>query len=128
MRKLLFDENIARRLVEFINRESGLAQMAHIRQHGWSGLPDKQWIPLATQQGFVIVTGDRNEATRGYTTADLKQMGACVVLLGKFWDHLNRWERAKWLVKHIEGIVVLANGMPSSTVYLVNKRGQYRVL
>ncbi|GIV10278.1 MAG: hypothetical protein KatS3mg019_2369 [Fimbriimonadales bacterium] len=102
--------------------------MAHIRQRGWSGLPDKQWIPKATQQGFVIVTGDRNEATRGYTTADLKQMGARVILLGKFWDHLSRWERAKWLVNNIEAIVNLTNGMPHGTVYLVNKRGKHRAL
>lgn len=126
--KLLFDENISQRLVEFINRESRLAQMAHIRQRGWSGLPDAQWIQTATQREFVIITGDRNERTRGYTVADLKALGARVILLGRFWDHLSRWERAKWLVRHIEKLVELAESMPAGTVYLVNKQAKFRAL
>lgn len=120
--KILFDENISRRLVEFVNRESKLARMAHVSQRGWTGLPDTEWIQKATQNDFVIVTGDRNERTRGYTTADLKRLGARVILIGQFWDHLNRWERAKWFVMHLEKLVALASGMSSGEVYLVNKR------
>lgn len=87
--------------------------MAHIRQRGWSGLPDAQWIQKATLGGFVIITGDRNERTRGYTVADLKERDARVILLGRFWDHLSRWERAKWLVRHIEQIGELVKSNPS---------------
>ncbi|MCS6919473.1 MAG: DUF5615 family PIN-like protein [Fimbriimonadales bacterium] len=128
MLKLLFDENISQRLVEFVNRESNLAQMAHLRQRGWSGLTDAQWIQTATQAGFVIVTGDRNERTRGYTIVELKAIGARVILLGQFWDHLGRWERAKWLVKSIERLVALAESMPKDTVYLINKQAKARAL
>jgi hypothetical protein len=126
--KILFDENISRRLVEFVNRESGLAEMAHINQRGWSGVPDRKWMAQATQGSFVIITGDRNEQTRGYTVEALKAMGARVILLGRFWDHLNRWERAKWLVGHIERLVALAEGMPEGSVYLVYKSGRHRSL
>jgi hypothetical protein len=126
--KLLFDENISQRLVEFVNRESGLAAMAHINQRGWSGLPDRQWIEQATQGSFVIITSDRNERTRGYTVEALKAIGARVILLGRFWDHLNRWERAKWLIGHIERLVSLAQEMPAGSVYLVNKSGRHRSL
>ena len=132
--KLLFDENISQRLVEFVNRESGLAAMAHINQRGWSGLPDRQWIEQATQGSFVIITSDRiitsarNKRTRGYTVEALKAIGARVILLGRFWDHLNRWERAKWLIGHIERLVALSEGMPAGSVYLVNKSGRHRSL
>lgn len=126
--KLLFDENISRRLVEFVNRESTLAEMAHLSQRGWGGLPDRQWIAQASRSGFVIITGDRNEKTRGYTVNDLKQMGARVMLLGQFWDHLNGWERAKWLVQRIETLVATAAGMSSGSVYLVYKSGRYKIL
>ena len=132
--KLLFDENISQRLVEFVNRESGLAKMAHINRRGWSGLPDHQWIEQATQGSFVIITSeriitsDRNERTRGYTVEALKAIGARVILLGRFWDHLNRWERAKWLIGHIERLVSLAQEMPAGSVYLVNKSGRHRSL
>jgi hypothetical protein len=83
--KLLFDENISQRLVEFINRESGLAAMAHINQRGWSGLPDRAWIAKATEGDFVIITGDRNEQTRGYTVEALKAIGARVILSEDGW-------------------------------------------
>lgn len=83
---------------------------------------------MATNSGFVIITGDRNEITRGYTVGDLKGMGARVLLLGKFWDHLSRWERAKWLVQRIETLVATASQMPGGTVYLVSKSGRVRPL
>jgi hypothetical protein len=102
--------------------------MAHINQRGWSGLPDRDWIAQATQNDFVIITGDRNERTRGYTVEALKAIGARVILLGRFWDHLNRWERAKWLIGHIEQLVALAEGMPKGSVYLVHKSGRHRIL
>ena len=126
--KLLFDANISQRLVEFVNRESGLAAMAHINQRGWSRLPDRAWIAKATEGDFVIITGDRNEQTRGYTVEALKAIGARVILLGRFWDHLNRWERAKWLVNQIERLVALAAEMPTGSVYLVYKSGRCRIL
>ncbi len=102
--------------------------MSHIRQRGWSGLPDAKWIPRATEAGFVIITGDRNERTRGYTVNDLKAMGARVILLGQFWDHMNRWQRAKWLVRNIERLVDLAKKMDPGTVYLINRRAIARSL
>jgi len=44
------------------------------------------------------------------------------------WNHLNRWERAKWLIGHIERLVALAEGMPKGSVYLVHKSGRHRSL
>lgn len=122
--KLLFDKNISYRLVDFLYHESRLAEMHHLRTVGWSGKKDVDWIPVAVKNGFVLVTGDRNEATRGIITEDLKRMGARVILLGQFWDHLPRWERAKWLVQYIEMIVNLAGSMNSGSAVLIHKRGR----
>jgi hypothetical protein len=44
------------------------------------------------------------------------------------WNHLNRWERAKWLIGHIEWLVALAEGMPKGSVYLMHKSGRHRSL
>lgn len=74
--KLLFDEMYSHRHIEFLDTQSGLAEMVHMRDKEWSGLPDKKWVPMAVQEGFVIVTGDRNDKARGYTVADLKRMQA----------------------------------------------------
>ncbi len=129
--KILFDENISSRLAEFLHFESRKTlnvHLAHLRQLGWSGQADIVWIPRAVQSGFVIVTGDRNERTRGYTVADLHQMGAKVILLSPFWDHSNRWERAKWLVSRLEQILRLAQQMQAGEVRLLYKTGRSRKL
>lgn len=87
-------------------------------------MPDKDWIPLAVQQGFVLVSGDRNATTRRFTVSDLKQMEARVLLFGSFWDHLGGWERAKWLVSRIEGIVDDAASLSAGGVSLVPRFGK----
>src|SRR5438874_1754898 len=92
--KVLFDENFSQHHVRFVNTESGLGYFTHSRPMSWSGMPDRDWIPRAIDLGFVIVTGDRNEKTRTYTIGDLKAMGARVILVGGFWDHMGRWDKA----------------------------------
>jgi hypothetical protein len=121
--KLLFDENFSHKQVGFVANESRLAPMQHMRKIGWSGRPDPEWIPLAVQQGFVIISGDRNDKTRGYTVADLKAMHARVLLVGEFFDHMSGWDKAKWLVAQVERLVDLAGKLPKGAVTLVSKVG-----
>ncbi len=126
--KLLFDENISQRHVSFLAQESRLAEMQHLTSRGWRGTPDVVWIRLAAQQGFVIITGDRNERTRGYTVQDMKGLGAQVVLLGGFWDHMSRWERAKWLVSNIEKVLAVVQRTSGAFVYLMDRYARVKHL
>src|SRR5687768_3704293 len=105
--------------VKFVNRESGLCQMAHIRTQGWSGMKDQLWIPRATETGHVIITNDRNDRTREYTVEDLKSMGARVILTGPWFDHLGAWDRAKWLVARIDRICQIAEELAPGSVVLL---------
>ena len=120
--KLVFDEQFSHRQVEFVARESRLADLRHTRRMRWSGTPDKVWVPKAVQLGFVIVSADRNERTRGFTVADLKSMDARVILIGDFWNHWGRWDKAKWLVLRIEKIVEIAAGMTGGSAVLIVNR------
>lgn len=122
--KLLFDENFSRRQVEFVAKESRLAEMQHVSSRGWSGMRDIDWIPLAVKAEFRLITGDRNDRTRGFTVADLKSLGAQVLLVGSFFDHLSRWEKAKWLVGELEGLIEIANQLAPGSVMLVDRRGR----
>jgi hypothetical protein len=121
--RLLFDENFSHWQVEFVRREWALAEMEHMRTIGWSGKTDREWIPWAVERGFVVVTGDRNEKTRGYAVGDLKLLQARFVLMGAFWDHMTRWGKAKWLVGNIEHIANVASNLePGSVVLLLRGR------
>ena len=120
--RLLFDEHFSHLLVEFVRRESRLAQMDHVRSRGWNGTEDTVWILLAVDSGSVIITADRNEVTRRMTVADLKRLGATVILVGPFWDHIDVWQRARWLVNSIERIVDLASSMEPGSVRLIDRR------
>ena len=126
--RLLFDEDFSHKHVYFVNAESRLAAAVHIRKIGWSGWKDVTWIPLAVQQGFTIVTSDRNDRKRGFTVGDLKALGAQVIMVGPFSDHITGWERAKWLVNRFEQIVETAEGLPTGSVVLLNKQGKARDL
>ena len=126
--KLLFDENFSHRHTLFVGRESGLAEMQHMRHIGWSGEKDKVWIPRSVASGFVMISGDRNDRTREYTVADLKEMSARVLLVGPFWDHLDGWGRAKWLVATIERIVDVAGQLTPGSVSLLDRYAKPRAL
>jgi hypothetical protein len=126
--KIVFDEHFSHHQVEFVCRESRLGEIQHTRRMKWSGRPDTEWMPMAIKAGFVIVSGDRNERTRGYTIADLKQMGAIVILLGGWWDHTDRWARAKWLVSRFEHLARLAQELPAGSAVLVNRFGKAKPL
>ncbi len=126
--KLVFDENFSHRQVGFISRESGLGEIQHTRPMSWSGLHDSVWYPLAIKADFVIISGDRNEKTRQYTVEDLKEMGARLLMLGPFWDHLSGWDRAKWLVNSIDSIHATASTMTPGTAMLLDRRGRSREL
>jgi hypothetical protein len=120
--RILFDENFSHFHVAFIARESRLAVFQHIRKMGWSGGTDEVWIPRAVGGAWTIVTADRNEKARGYTVADLRLMNARVLMCGRFWDNINGWSRAKWLVGNIERIVEIAASLNPGDVMLVDCR------
>jgi hypothetical protein len=119
--KLIFDENFSHKQVSFLHSESGLADMRHVRSMSWSSTPDATWIPLAVGMDMVIVSWDRNEQTRGFTVADLKYMNAREILFGPFWDNLGRWDKAKWLIAHIERLILIAEAMSHGSVVLVDR-------
>ncbi|MDX2064630.1 MAG: DUF5615 family PIN-like protein [Fimbriimonadaceae bacterium] len=123
---LLFDENISPVLVDFLAKCGAPTKLQHLRKLGWSGKPDADWIPRAIENGWVIVTADRNDATRGFAVAQLKALGVRMVWLGPFWDHLGRWEKAKWLVNHVEPIADATMLAEASTVLLFNQIGPPR--
>lgn len=126
--KLLFDENFSHKQVAFVASESRLAEMQHIHKLGWAGQPDVEWIPRAVDRRFVLVTEDRKEKTRGFTARELKAMSARVLLIGDFFDHLNRWDKAKWLVARIEDLVTVGNGLTPGSVTLVKRFGASEVV
>lgn len=125
---LVFDENFSRHQVGFVDREAKLGTIRHVRDLSWSGKPDKVWIPLAVSAGFVIVTGDRNDKTREYTVEDLKALGARVILVSEFWDHMKGWPKAKWLVESIERIYEIASSMTEGTVVLIDRNCKVKTL
>lgn len=120
--RLLFDENFSQLQVAFVARESRLGEILHARKSGFGSVHDKIWIPLAVKAGFVLITGDRNDKTREFTVEDLKRMDARVILVGGWWDHLNGWDKAKWLVEAIERIWDIASGMEDGSVVLLTNR------
>lgn len=126
--KLVFDEHFSTKLISFVASQYGLAHIQHVRSLGWSGKPDHEWMPLAIKAGFVIITADRNERTRGVTAADFRAMGARVIFFGEWWSHMSRWELAKWLVANLEMLTKDAAKLRAGACLLMLKNGRGRTL
>lgn len=126
--KLLFDEHFSHHHVKFLHEQSRLCEMQHLRALGWSGKPDVEWMSYATSSGFVIVSGARNEKTRGITVRDLSSLGSKVILLNRFFDHKSRWDKAKWLVTRIEKLAEIAGSLEPGLVVLVQRSGAHKRL
>jgi predicted nuclease of predicted toxin-antitoxin system len=64
--KLLFDENLSRRLVELV--QDLLPGSVHVTQVGLSsGTPDREIWDYAKRNGFAIITADRDFALMANT-------------------------------------------------------------
>jgi hypothetical protein len=123
--RILFDENLSHRHAEFLQREYGRrfeCEIAHVRNLGLSGVPEATFLEQVTREGWVFVTYDRDPNTRGHTIAQRKSFGVKEILLGRFFDHMNGWERAKWLVNNIESIAGYAATIQPGTIVLWRKR------
>lgn len=128
---LVFDEHFSHKQIGFIadqSRGTHEARLIHVRQRGWSKTLDAVWMPEAIQEGFVIVTADRNERTRGITVREFQRRGARVFLLGAFWNHRSCWDQAKWLVGRADRLIGLAGAMDAGEVRLVAADGRSRRL
>jgi len=121
---IVFDENISHHLVEFLHRAGAPGEVNHVRKLRWNGKSDLEWMTLAIEAGFIILTGDRNERTRGLAAADFKRMNARVLFLGPFWDSLPIWEKAKWLVQRRDSIAETCEKMNLGSCALVLKNGK----
>ena len=119
--KLLFDEMVSHHVVKFLGAQSRLGEMKHVRDMNLAGEPDHEWIPIISERGFILISSDRNDATRGLTVQDMKVIGARAILIGSHFDHMTGWQRAKWLVNSIESMVLLAASMPSGSVVLLSR-------
>jgi predicted nuclease of predicted toxin-antitoxin system len=121
---IVFDEHFSHHLTEFLHKAGAPGDIQHVRKLKWNGMPDEEWMRLAIGAGFTILSADRNEATRGLRVGDFKTLGARVVLLSSFWDHLGVWEKSKWLVKHWDALSDLCASLEAGSCVLVDKRGK----
>jgi hypothetical protein len=93
-----------------------------------SGLPDIEWIPVAAQKEWVIVTADRNARTRGLSHDDLAAIGARMIYFAEFFDHMRSWERAKFLVRTMDSLVHRAARLARGHALVMVKSGAMRPL
>jgi len=57
---------------------------------------------------------------------DFRTMGARVILLGSFWDHLKIWERTKWLVSRWDRLYGAMELLPQGACCVVDKSGDLK--
>lgn len=124
--KFILDEHVSPKLASLL-RTADLAEVTTVKDRGWNGTPDKDWIPRAVAGGSIIVTGDRNEKTREVRVEDFAAMNANVFFLGGFFGELGIWEQIKWFVANWEAICKKAAELRPGECVVVFKNGKMKL-
>lgn len=121
-----FDENISAKLATSLSVSGAPGKILHCRTQKMDGMSDSEWIPIVAAKGWIAFSIDRNAKTRKLTSAELASQGATYVMLGQFFDHMGRWEKAKWMFQHWDQLFEAARVWPRGSVWLILKDGKIR--
>lgn len=122
-----FDECISPYLVKAMRLGGAPGTLKSASESGMSGMADDRWIARIKELGWIAISSDRNDATRGITARQMAEAGITYLMLGRFFDHLSIWEKTKWFTAHWDKIYTASQSLPKGTVCLVLKNGSLKL-
>ncbi len=121
-----FDENVSPRLVEILRKGGAPGSFMDAVGSKMTGMRDPDWLQKINELGWIVISSDRNEQTRGISAEEVAATGIVYLMLGEFFDHLKIWEKTKWVVAHWDAIYRQAQGLTSGSVQLILKSGEFK--
>jgi len=85
--------------------------VVHLRDHYAPDTDDIIFLPEISQHGDVFVTGDPSIQTRQAESRALRQAGVVSLFLGPFYQKMQLWPQAVWLVQRWPQLRTLAEGL-----------------
>ena len=92
---------------------------------------DTKDVPLfqaLSGRDLVFVSEDRSQLTRIAEARELKKAGITAIYFEPFWNKLQLWPQAAWLVKHWPPIDSFASIVERGTCASVKARGKIHVI
>ncbi len=86
--------------------------------------PDTDWVPTATQRGYVCITCDCAMISDLAIAQVLVKENARAIFFGNHFADSKKWDQALWLLKHWDAIRAYAEGMTPGQLVRVNKNGR----
>ena len=121
----LLDENLPYRLAVAIdalhNRDNPGSPVLSVRDRGWAGYSDPQWISRLAQssENWSILTRDRMRSELDM----LNQPNLTWVILNRAWNRMTYWDVAWKLIKAWPEIAEHTNANPSR-IYRLRVNGR----
>ena len=117
-----FDNNISPHLVNIL-RELDV-DAVHLKQVFKEDTEDVDWIPQAGQEGWIVVTADREIRRNPAEREALKQNNVTTLFLQRTFLKRTKWPQAEWLIKHWRKIDQQAQALRQGTTILVSDNGK----
>jgi hypothetical protein len=77
---------------------------------------------------FVFISQDKRQLTRIAEARELKNAGISAIYFEPFWNRLQFWDQATWLVKHWRTISQFSEAVERGTVGAIKQRGKIHVI
>lgn len=123
--KFIVDECIPPVLATFMMKlRAGYLYSMRDEGHDYLGKPDEEWIPAATNRGFIIITCDRNMLKTKAIANALHKAQAIAIFLPSYFAQATPYDKTLWLLKVWPKIREYAATMKSGDTIKITQRGQ----
>jgi hypothetical protein len=89
-------------------------------------IEDYDFLPRLREKGFVYVTADDRQKTREREARAIREAGITALWLGPFWDRLDFWGQAKWIINRWQMVDGYVQGVATGTCAEVKQNGKSR--
>lgn len=119
-----FDECVSKNIAEALNCLVKPTVILHLRHEFEEGAGDAEWIPIAGENGWVIVTTDGRIRKNSAEQEALEAANVISVFIFKEYPRWGIWDQVVWMVKYWPKIEGQAKKAQRGTTFYVNARGK----
>ncbi len=121
--RFFFDNNISPHLVDIL-KILGVDAL-HLRDVFPTNAKDTEWIPRVGQEGWVLVTADKNILRNRAERDALREHRLTTLVLKETILHKGMWEQTEWFIKHWQEIGKDALRLNQGTCVIVRENGKF---
>lgn len=123
---IFFDRSVLRGVADGIAKvRDDTAWLEDVFAHHW--IKDRQWLPVAGQNGWLVVLRDKHVRTRREERRAIRENNVGCFILNYKKDK-NRWDTMKIVVATLDEMEEKFANTPRPFIYLIDGNGRFKYL